>query len=400
MPKDSIVAVIVSPDRAVQRELETALGQGSMAETIWAVSDYPDLPELERLKNAQPGCVLFLDFSDSIRARRIAAELDRGYPFVSMIAVHNSPSKDDVIELMQMGVREVIGLPISRSEVAAAFVRAAKKLKSKDKASGSIYAFLPAKAGAGATMIALSTAAAVGRLSKQRTLLLDFDLRLGVTSFLLQLDGHHSVQDALNESRHLDQDLWNKLVCARDDLDILGSAPTELPSEPSADAYMAVLNCAQARYAVICVDLPGAMERHELETLGRAKEIFLVCTSDVMGLHMAKRKVLALQKLDLGEKISAIVNHAERRTMLPLADVEKLLQVPVRFTLPSDSKTVACAVQQGSVIQGKSPLAAQIEAIAMSIVGTAAASSSAGPVKRFIEFFSVSPERDSEFWKR
>jgi Flp pilus assembly CpaE family ATPase len=142
------------------------------------------------------------------------------------------------------------------------------------------------------------------------------------------------------------------------------------------------------------------MERHELETLDRAKEIFLVCTSDVTGLHMAKRKVVALQKLLLGQKISAIINHAERRTMLPLADIEKLLQVPVRFTLPSDAKAVACAVQRGEVIQGNSPLAAQIEAIAKSIVGTAAGNGSPGPVRRFIEFFSVSPEREPDFWKR
>lgn len=400
MPKDLIVAVVISPDRNTQRELENALGRGALAEAVWAVSDYPELPELERLREAQPGCVLFLDFTDPIRARRIATELDRAYPSVSMVAIHNNPTKDDVIELMQLGVREVIGLPISHSEVAVAFVRAAKKLKSADGAGGSIYAFLPAKAGAGATTIALNTAAAVARLSKQRTLLLDFDLRLGITSFLLQLDGHHSVQDALNEANYLDEDLWTKLVSARDALDVLGSAPTDLPCEPSEEAYVAVLNCAQARYGAICVDLPGAMERHELETLERAKEIFLVCTSDVTGLHMAKRKAVSLQKLQFGEKISAIINHADRRSMLPLADIEKLLQVPVRFTLPSDTKTVSCAVQQGAVIQGASPLAVQIEAIATSIVGTAAGSSSAGPVRRFIEFFSVSPERDSNFRKR
>jgi Flp pilus assembly CpaE family ATPase len=289
---------------------------------------------------------------------------------------------------------------VSPSEVAVAFVRAAKKLKATDSTGGNIYAFLPAKAGAGATTIALSTAAAVARLSKQRTLLLDFDLRLGITSFLLQLDGHHSVQDALNEATHLDEDLWTKLVTVRDRLDVLGSAPTDLPSESSSDAYLAVLNRAQAGYGAICVDLPGTMERHELETLERAKEIFLVCTSDVAGLHMAKRKALALQKLELGEKISAIVNHAEKRTMLPIADIEKLLQVPVRFTLPSDAKAVACAVQQGAVIQGNSPLAAQIEVIAKRIVGTAAGNGSIGPVRRFIEFFSVSPERDPDFWKR
>src|ERR1700737_3912552 len=98
MHNDSIVAVAVSPDRAIHRQLETALGQGSMGESVLAVSDYPELSELERLKEAQRGCVLFLDFSDPIRARRIATELDRAYPLVSTVAIQNSPTKDEVIK--------------------------------------------------------------------------------------------------------------------------------------------------------------------------------------------------------------------------------------------------------------------------------------------------------------
>src|ERR1041385_2439264 len=99
MPKDSLTAVVVSPDRAIHRELEIALGQGSVTEAVWAVSDYPELPALERLKEAPRGCVLFLDFSDPIRAKRIATELDRAYPFVSVVAIHNGQTRDDVIEI-------------------------------------------------------------------------------------------------------------------------------------------------------------------------------------------------------------------------------------------------------------------------------------------------------------
>lgn len=394
------VAVVVSPDRAIQGQLEAALGKGSIAESVWLVSGYPELSNLERLNDAQSGCVLFLDFSDPIRARRIATELDRAYPFVSVIAIHNSETRDDLLGLMQLGVREVMKAPVTDSEVAVAFLRAAKKPKPVEAGGGHIYAFLPAKPGAGATTIAISTAAAVARISNQDTLLLDFDLRLGVTSFVLGLDGRYSVQDALNEAIHLDGDLWAQLVTRRGNLDVLGSAPVEVPCAPLPDAYTAVLNCAQARYAAVCIDLPGTMEPYELETLDRAKEIFLVCTADVTGLHMAQRRAEALQKLHLGDKVSTVINHAERRTLLPLADIEKLLQAPVRFILPSDPKAVAAAVQLGESIQRTSPLGDQIEAIAKSIIGTAVGKATSGSVRRFIEFFSISPTRDRDLWRR
>jgi pilus assembly protein CpaE len=389
----SLAAAIVSPDAAVHRQLQDALSSGSVAETVWSISDYPELPILEGLREATLGCVLFLDFSDPVRARRIAGELDRAYPLVSVVALRSGQTKDDVVELMQLGVREVIGNPISPSEVAVAFIRASRKLKPVEEAGGDIYAFLPAKPGSGATTVAINTASAVARISGQKTLLMDFDLRLGITSFLLKLDGRFAVQDALNASTLLDADFWNKIVTSRDTLDILGSAPADLPSEPPAEAYSAVLNCAQARYAALFVDLAGAMERHELETMERAKEIFLVLTTDMTGLHMAKRKAEALQRLEFGSKVSAVINHAEKRMNLSVAEVEKLLQLPVRFILPSDQKAVTAAVMRGGAAQVDSMLGKQIEAIAKSITGKAVAKSGPGPTRRFIEFFSVSPAR-------
>jgi pilus assembly protein CpaE len=393
MPSPHLNTAIVSADPSMRRQLQEALDSGVITDTVWSLSDYPELADLERLKEAE-GCVLFLDFSDPVRARRIAVELDRAYPLVSVVAILDGETKADVIALMRLGIREIIGRPISSSQVTVAFVEASKKLKPGDVTGGNIYAFCPAKPGAGATTVAISTAAAFARISKLPSLLLDFDLRSGITSFLLKLDGRNSVQDALNGSRHLDEDFWLKLVTRRDSLDILGSAPTELPSEPGADAYMAVLDRVQSQYAATFVDLPGAMEPHELETLQRAKEIFLIFTADMTGLHMAKRKSETLRRLQLGDRVSAIINCAGGRTNLPLEDVEKLLQLPVRFILPKDEKAVNRAVLAGAAVQANSTFGTQIEAIAKSIAGHAIAKPSPERARRFIEFFSVSPERE------
>jgi Flp pilus assembly CpaE family ATPase len=399
MPIQPPITAIVTPDLTMQRQLQEALDCGSMTESVWSLSDYPELSDLERLKTAQSGCILFLDFVDTVRARRIAAEIDRAYPTVSVVALYDGASTDELIALMQLGVREVIGNPISSSSVAVAFGRASKKLKPAEAPGGDIIAFLPAQPGSGSTTVATSTAAAVARMSGRTALLLDFDLRLGITSFLLKLDGRHSVQDALNESSHLDEDFWVKMVTSRDTLDILGSAPSELPSEPQAEEYMALLNWAQGRYASIFVDLPGAMERHELETLNRAKEILLVFKADMTGLHMAKRKSEALRRLQHGDKVSALINQAEGRATLPLSEVEKLLQMPVRFTLPRDEKTVAEAVLHGSAVEPKSKLGAQIEALAKSLTGTPVARPTLpAAAGRFLEHFSVAPARDRNRW--
>jgi pilus assembly protein CpaE len=379
--------------------MQEALESGSITEAVWSLSDYPDFPALERLKEASSGCVLFLDFSNAARAQRIAVELDRAYPFVSVVAVLNGGTKDDVVALMRLGIREIIGNPISSSEVRVAFVRASKRLRPANAAGGDIYAFLPARVGAGATTVAISTAAAVARLSKQATLLMDFDFRFGISSFLLKLDGRRSVQDALSAAR-LDEDFWERLVTRRDTLDILGSAPDELPSEPRVDQCAALLSRAQSQYGAIFLDLPGAMDSYELEALNQAKEIFLILTSDMAGLHMAKRKSEALRRLQLADKVSALINQADGRATLAIADIEELLQLPVRFILPRDEKAVSEAGMQGEAVRAGSKLGVQIETLAKTITSTTVAKlPPARRTHRFLEFFYVSPDRDRYRWK-
>lgn len=394
----ALTTAIVSPDPIIHRHVQEALESGSLTGEVWSLPGYPELPALERLKKAPSGCILFLDFSDPIRARRIAVELDRTYPLVSVVAVFNGGTKDDVVALMRLGVREVIGNPINSAEVTVAFVRASEKLSPAAAAGGDIYAFLPARAGAGATTVAINTAAAVARISQRQSLLLDFDLRFGVTSFLLKLEGRHSMQDALLASANFDEDFWERLVTRRDTLDILGSAPEELPPEPRPDQCAAVLNCALSRYPTIFVDLPGALEPFELETLNQAKEIFLVLTTDVTGLHMAKRKSEALRRLQVTDRVSAIINQADGRATLAVAEIEKLLKLPVRFNLPRDEHAINVAMLQGRPVQADSRFGAQIEVIAKSIAGTAVATPPIRP-RRFLEFFSVSADRDRYRWR-
>jgi len=391
--------VIISPDRRVHEQLDETLGASSSTEAIWKATGYPELAELEQLKQAAAGCVLFLDFTDIARARRIAAEVDRVYPNVSMVAIHNGQTKQDLLGLMQLGIREVISEPISPGDARAALGRAMNKLRGEDSVDRNIHAFIPAKPGAGATTTAVNVAWAMSRLSSERTLLLDFDLRLGLTSFLMKLDGRHSVQDALNIGPSLDENIWDNMVSRRGHLDVLGSAPMELPADPDEEAYTKVLDCAERFYSAVCVDLPGGMEPHEVHTLRCAKEIFLVCTPDLPALHIAKRKADALRRLQLGEKVSIVLNRAERRTPLPIADIERILELPVRFTIPSDERAVSNSVHNGKPIAANSPIGVTIEAIAKSVLGSILPGKAKPAKRRFVDYFSISPMRD-RIWEK
>ena len=91
--------------------------------------------------------------------------------------------------------------------------------------------------------------------------------------------------------------------------------------------------------------------------------------------------------------MSAILNRAERGG-LRLSDIEHILGMPIRCTLPSDPGAIRKALQNGIPVSGRSDLGRQIEAIARGIGGELAPSQ--GEIKRprrFIEYFSISHAR-------
>jgi Flp pilus assembly CpaE family ATPase len=197
----------------------------------------------------------------------------------------------------------------------------------------------------------------------------DFDIRLGITSFVLKLDSSHSIADALENAAHMDQSLWTQLVSARDNLDILGSAPSEFGGQVPLESFQSILNWARRQYAAIVVDLPGNMEDYEIATMRQAGTIFLVCGPDLVSLHTARQTIQRLHALNLLDRVSVLLNRMDKRSGLSMRDIEGILGVPILITIPTDERTIREAVREGTGIGPKTALGKQIEAIAWKMPG-------------------------------
>lgn len=294
MSTEALVVAVISRDRSVHQLIASALEETPGADCpLWTLAEYPAPDQMAEIGRASVGCVVFLDFDDVQRAKAVAAELDLNYPRATTVAIHSANRLLDLNELMRLGIREVIELPASAGEVARFLARARRKLEqaasTAENGGGRICAFLPAKPGSGATTIALHSAAAAARLANRRTLLIDLDLQLGMTSFLLKLHGSHSVMDALLFKDQLES-VWDRLICRRELLEVLGSASgfrarntrrlrgvparfrqTALPDGVRRFAWRNA--SARIRYAPSSQrDFPGLYGRHWHSAFGQAEE--------------------------------------------------------------------------------------------------------------------------------
>jgi pilus assembly protein CpaE len=399
-----MIAAVISEDAALRARLETVLKATVNIDSVLMIPEYPDASSIRSLEATEEQLVAFIDFRQSDRALALAGELNRSCPSVGSVALNVGSSQTDLIAIVRAGICEVLPQPFSDQDVGTAVLNVRVKLTDSNgsSAQGIVYAFLPAKPGAGASSLAVYSALACARLADTHPLLLDFDIRLGTSSFVLKLDSKNSIMDAFENASRMDETLWEQLISQRAKLDVLGSAPTEFGIRVPSESFRSILKWARSRYTSVVVDLAGTMEDFEIATLQQAGTIFLICSPDLTSLHMARRRMDGLRLLQLHDRVCLVMNRVDKRTGLSIRDIESVLGMPVQITVPADESSIAKAVQEGTGVNPKGAFGLQIEVIAHKIAGKAPNGQNSGstrPRKQFIEFFSIPQSKGLDPWR-
>jgi pilus assembly protein CpaE len=401
-----MIAVIISVDQAVRTRLENALEGSVGVESVLIVPEFPSSSDICALEDTHKQYVAFIDFRNNTdRAIALAGEIDRSCPSIGAVALNVSLNQADLIAVVRAGVCEVLPQPFSDRDIETAVLNVTRKLAGPSGSTlgdGVVYAFLPAKPGSGASSLAAYSALACAKLDGRRPILLDFDMRLGITSFVLKLDSTNSIINALENAGRMDQTLWDQLVSQRGNLDILGSAPAEFGVKVQAESFLTILKWARRQYTALIVDLPGTMEEFEIATMQQAGTVFLVCSPDLVSLHMAGHTISRLRSLNLIDRVSVLLNRVDKNGSLPMRDIERILGLPICVNIPSDERGISDAVQEGVGVNPKSALGKQIEIIAQKMIGNVhpgAPLAPPRPKKRFVEFFSIPQAKGLDPWR-
>src|SRR5262249_56967858 len=119
----------------------------------------------------------------------------------------------------------------------------------------SVFAFLPAKAGSGASTIAVNTSLALSKMPDTHVLLADLDLNSGMVGFMLLMgQSTYSIVDAAENSLELDENLWPKIVSSKDALDVLPVGTLSPGFRIETTQIRQILNYARRHYSSIFVD--------------------------------------------------------------------------------------------------------------------------------------------------
>ncbi len=222
-------------------------------------------------------------------------------------------------------------------------------------------------------------------------LLSDFDLNSGMVRFMLKLDSAYCVTDAAEHALEMDESLWPTMVTTMDKLDVLhaGKLNPDFRIEPTQIRHL--MEFMRRNYTALCFDMSGNLERYSLEIMHESKRIFLVCTPEIPSLHLAREKYLYLKQLDLGERVSVLLNRCPEAVADHAAADRATAGGADLHDLPERLSGRAARHDRGplgGVGQRTGPAVHFAGAVH---AGSKSPRAAPEPKKRFIEFFSVVP---------
>lgn len=396
--------ILICPDPELAARLRHALEPFRNELAVSAVVEhYPDADEFEKLLRTHTPDALFVNFREAARGVSIARYLERQGSSIQVIAVDRKLDADRMRESMRAGVREYLADPFEADALRETMDRVAEyaaEHPAEHPVSEQLLSFLPARAGVGATTLALNIAHALGDLTKEgqrrQTLLSDLDLNSGMLRFLLKIKDGGSVADAIEYAEAADAHLWGKLVSRFGNMDVLhaGAINPNVRFDELRVAHL--LSFMQNHYQVACCDCSANLERYALAAMEQSRQIYLVTTPEMPSVQVAREKAEYLKSQGLDGRTVILLNRVGPQAQLTAEQVSELAGLPVAASFPNAYEEVNQATADGRALAADSEMGRRCSAFAHQILGREWVEAPQPKPRKLLGFFPLGGPRATQ----
>jgi pilus assembly protein CpaE len=310
-------------------------------------------------------------------------QLASARPPVAVVLMAPRVSTELLRQALRAGLRDVLSAEAHSpgdvvASVDAAFAAAASArglaeaaVEAPDEVPvGQVVTVFSTKGGVGKSVLATNIAVALAADSQRRVVLVDLDLGSGDDGIMLDLQPAHTIADAVAAIDRLDTDmLQGLLVTHRSGLRALLAPVCPEDAEMITSAKLGrILDLVRQVADFVVIDTAGALDEVVLTAVDKSDVVLAVATMDMPSV---KNMRVSLQKLSqLGYRnglVRLVLNRADSKVLMEIADVEQALSTRVTARIPSD-RLVPRSVNKGVPIVLEAPRSG----VARSIVELAA----------------------------
>jgi Flp pilus assembly CpaE family ATPase len=307
-----------------------------------------------RMRTTTRADVMLVEMTDFSRDLSLAAEIHDQCPEIPLVGLASRDLQTLLTRTPSSDLTSIAVWPFSAAELEEAISKAVHKMRAGNYEN--LLAFLPGKAGSGASTVVLQTARVITQELKRKVLVMEGDLHSGLLSAMLEVEPKHSIREALAEASQTGSLTWQRCIVSSGGVDFLLTNTAIKEPVPSWTHYLQILRSATPKYDLVVVDLPEVVNTATAEVVRRAKAVYVVSTPEFASLKLSKQRCSELEHWGVENgRIHALLNRGHKSD-IGAKDAEKLLDCPVAATFPNDYKAVRRATTDGSPIELRSEL--------------------------------------------
>ena len=354
-----------------------------------AVISHPGLPK-------GPSDPLLRQIQD-LSVEVVLVEIDPGHPERGVAAIELLHSSTNglaifavgtmnqpmaIVSVMRAGACEYLDREGSTSSLLEAFTRhTAKRQKTqRTPSSARVFAFVNAKAGSGATTLAVNTATLLQQ-AQGSTALVDF-AQLGNAHLHLDVRPNFGITDALQNMHRLDAGMLENLMtpCVSG-LHLLAGPQQPMQLAPTPAELARLFDLLVSSYRHVIVDCSSRLDVAVRLIADLSNRMLLVAQPDLVCFWSAKQVRPYLTDGAASEKISLVLNRYKKIPGFSDEDMEKATASKIFWKVPNQHTAVAPAIEKGTpvVLQENLEVSKAIRGLAAELARVELAGS--GPTK-------------------
>ena len=244
---------------------------------------------------------------------------------------------------LRAGMRDVIRLAEAPKELPVVVERVAGTVPAAPAAElmepGRVVTVFSTKGGAGKTVVATNLAIALARRADGPVVVVDADLQFGDVAVMLQMTPEHTIVDAVSAGGGLDHPMLQGLLTRHESGIFVLAAPPEpaFADQVTPRDVVELVSALREMFAYVVVDTPSAFNDVVLALIEESDDVVMVGALDIPSIKNVKLGLQTLRLLNVpASKVRFVLNRANSKVRLDVAEVEKALQVKADAFIPSD----------------------------------------------------------------
>ena len=340
---ETLSIALIGPNEDHRKAAVEVLAECAVKEICEFTSYQPGSDDVPKIREQKYDVIIIeLDTNPEHALELVESVGANGATTVMVYSENTDP--EQLVRGMRAGVREFLKLPFEPAVVAEALVRAAARrpvTHTAKKAAGKLLAFMSAKGGAGATMLACNFAVALAQVPEQKTLLIDLDLPLGDAALNLGILPEFSAIDALQAVDRLDARFLSQLLVKHSSgLWVLAAPGRFVQYQAGNEAIDRLINVARQEFDNVVVDMGSKLGLMGTSVYKEATAVYLVTQTGIPELRNSNRLVSQFFAAPL-PKLEIVINRFEPRALgVSEEHITKALTRPAQWKIPNDYASV------------------------------------------------------------